>query len=307
MTDLKTSVQFQVGSGNRSSVRIISTREDAEDDVPLVLTQARFTISDRFLPQGDYEKSVETIRFGAKHIRVYAPNDLSLELTSLNPLTTTEQLTTVIGPSVWSWESAYSGSQIVKLGRRSSEIVESILFDGETSKFIDHAYDSPSISILDQSSFVNETGESINAPIYDQTNGRFVTTEPVFGAFIISYFPEYTSYRIHYDIENPVVRYTAHGSDFTIKERVDPPMSIYAKLGTNIDLFSFDRESFNWRQSASINSERPPTDFTEEIREEDEETITDPVTAAELIVKKIRKVTLSDGNGGTLTLRFNNP
>ncbi|MBF0126640.1 MAG: hypothetical protein HQM02_05450 [Magnetococcales bacterium] len=88
---------------------------------------------------------------------------------------------------------------VQSMGRRHDEITEALTWNNEVWKRLQHPYDTPSVTIIQQTTFRDRQGKPIPAPKYDRNQGGFFASQEAFGALVVRYKPGYSLFKITYD------------------------------------------------------------------------------------------------------------
>ena len=86
------------------------------------------------------------------------------------------------------------------LGRRREKLIETLTWTNRQSQSLRFAYDAANPVIVDNTRFFAEDGREVDAPTLIPGQGIYHHAEPVTGAMVVEYEPEFSLYEIEYEM-----------------------------------------------------------------------------------------------------------
>ncbi|MBF0370312.1 MAG: hypothetical protein HQL52_12740 [Magnetococcales bacterium] len=167
------------------------------------------------------------------------------------------------------------GGTVTLVGRRSEEVIETLTFTRENRKRLRYFHDSPDVEVIEQTTFRDLAGNTVDAPRYDQSLGEFYAPQGVIGALVVRFDSGYSLFEVTYDSGQSV----ASAAQFAemqsawqsgnVETAEIPPVRVIALSDWHAAQGSFERKF--WPSGAPSISFRSSSSSRDDQSEEEEE------------------------------------
>jgi len=318
-------VRFALPGG--SAFAIESDNRDSDQRLPFVHhPAAEITAAQLAQPIGRYQQPVTPARYGRHVLRVYHDAALPVQLQTLDPTSgwTEDTRLGVNGYTIVTVPgSGRSGSDAINRGRRTQTVRETLRFDGQSEATVRYPYDSPAVTVLATSLFLDADGNAAAQP-QPRTYGRFISDRPVYGALAVEYAPSYTEWWIFYEgptgvpyeiIERADAAGVVTGHDVRwpwadTTNRILPELTVVATWENQLQAIALEREILDYSLTLSTGKRKQEDDGSRRYQETSRGTVTsrveNPTDPGQYVdVAEAREVRFQNANGEILTLTLN--